>query len=139
MSTKTSSSPWEELPQSWSRTIRYRSTTFWRRSVPAETARAISRLDQEDQSRLLTLLDPADAADLIEDISDAQAVDLIEDLAAGAGGRDRRRAATATSRPTCSAELDDEEAEAILREMSPRGGERCAAPARLPAGHAPAA
>ena len=47
---------------------------------PAEVARAISRLDQQDQTALLTLLDSEEAADILEEVSEAQAVDLIEDL-----------------------------------------------------------
>jgi len=85
---------------------------------PAETARAISRLEQEERSRLLTLLDPADAADVIDDISDAQAIDLIEDLPP------ERAAAIVDElqsdrQADLLGELDDEEARAILRAMSP--------------------
>jgi magnesium transporter len=87
---------------------------------PAETARAISRLEQEEQSRLLTLLDPADAAEVIEDVSPAQAVDLIEDLPP------ERAAAIVDElqsdrQADLLGELDDAEAHAILREMSPEG------------------
>lgn len=45
---------------------------------PTETARAISRLTEEEQLHLLGLLSPEDAADMIEDISETQAADLVE-------------------------------------------------------------
>lgn len=47
---------------------------------PHETARAISRLSEEQQLRLFSLLSPKDAADVIEDISEAQAADLVEGM-----------------------------------------------------------
>ena len=47
---------------------------------PSETARAISRLTEDEQHILLSILKPEDAADVIEDISDEQAADLVEDM-----------------------------------------------------------
>lgn len=47
---------------------------------PPETARAISRLTEEQQLHLLSILSPEDAADVIEDISETQAADLVEEM-----------------------------------------------------------
>lgn len=49
---------------------------------PSDTARAISRLSEQERTQLLCLIDPADAADIIEDIPEAQAVDLVEEIPA---------------------------------------------------------
>jgi magnesium transporter len=55
-------------------------TRFLETLSPPETARAISRLNEEEQQGLLGLLSPEDAADVIEDISEVQAADLVEDM-----------------------------------------------------------
>lgn len=47
---------------------------------PSETARAISRLPEDDRLLLFRLLDPEDAADVIEDIPEEQAADLVEEM-----------------------------------------------------------
>ena len=60
--------PWDELVEILESRDADRLHEFLEQIGPAETARAISRLDQEYQTRLLLLLEPADAADLIEDI-----------------------------------------------------------------------
>jgi len=55
-------------------------TRFIETLSPPETARAISRLDEDKQVALLSLLAPEDAADVIEDISETQAADMVEDM-----------------------------------------------------------
>src|SRR5690606_34211608 len=51
------------------------------KSLPAgESARAISRLEDEDQTQLMQLLSPETAAELIEEVPDVQAAELIERL-----------------------------------------------------------
>ena len=47
---------------------------------PAETARAISRLDEATRTSMLTLIDPGEAADVLDDLSVEQAADLIEEM-----------------------------------------------------------
>lgn len=84
----------------------------------SDTARAISRLDQDSQNALLNLLDPGDAADLIEELPDAQAKDLIEDLT------DVQAAAIVDELPSDQQadilqSLPPQDAEAILQEMDP--------------------
>ncbi len=123
--------PWEELHEILEARDAERLHDYLEQIGPAETARAISRMDQEYQTRLLLLLEPADAADLIEDIPDVQAIDLIEDLeparaAAIVDEMDSDRQADLLS------ELSVAEAEAILQQMSPSEAEE----ARELMGHA---
>ncbi len=85
---------------------------------PADIARAISRLEEDEQSGMLMLLAPDAAADLIEELSDAQGADLIEDLSA------KDAAAIVEEmdsdvRADLLSELDEEDAEAILSHMDP--------------------
>ncbi len=47
---------------------------------PAETARAVARLDEEKRDLLFRVLSPGEAAAVILDLPDAQAADVIEDL-----------------------------------------------------------
>lgn len=86
--------------------------------LPADVARAISRLDEDTQANLLTLLEPEDAADLLDELSDAQGADLVEDLPA------EKAAAIVDEmdsdhRADILGEMDEDDAEAILREMDP--------------------
>ena len=74
MSTKTSASPWEELSQILDSGDPISLQAFLAQMSPAETARAISRLSQQDRSRLLTLLDPTAAAGVIGEVGIAPAV-----------------------------------------------------------------
>ena len=46
----------------------------------SETARAISRLNHENQTELLMLLSPKDAASVIEDVEEVHAIELIEEM-----------------------------------------------------------
>jgi magnesium transporter len=116
MSEVTSASPWEQLSQILESGDPRPLQAFLEQIGAAETARAISRLSQEDQGRLLTLLDPADAAAVIEDVSETQAVDLIEELPPD------QAAAIVEELPSdlqadLLGQLDDEETEAILLRM----------------------
>ena len=86
--------------------------------TPGEVARALTRLDEEDQHQLLVLLEPEEAADLVEELSDAQGSDIIEDLP-------RNTAAAIVDemeshhRADMLGEMDQDDAEAILKEMDP--------------------
>ncbi len=68
--------PWEELRAVLGSADAGRLKATLEALGPAETARAISRLERHEQRTLLTLLDPPDAADLMEEIPETQAVDL---------------------------------------------------------------
>ncbi len=72
--------PWDYLTQLIETGDAELLLAFLDHMTAAETARTISRLNQEFQGKLFGLLTPEDAADVIEDISDTQAVDLIEEM-----------------------------------------------------------
>jgi len=88
-------------------------------SLPAgEAARAMSRLDAEEQNKILTTLEPKQAAALIEECPPAQAAELIERLAP------QDAAAILSKLPSDEqadliTTLSESEAEAILLEMGP--------------------
>jgi len=87
--------------------------------LPAgETARAVSRLSDQDQRSLLLLLGPTAAAELFELLSGAQVVSLIEDLPA------EEAAAIVDALPSNEqadllGDLGKSDATAILDEMAP--------------------
>lgn len=89
---------------------------------PAETARALSRLDTDDHARVLALLHPADAADVIEEVPGGQAVELIGELPPqqAAAIVDAMRS---DRQADVLAGLHRAEAEAILREMPPEAAQ----------------
>ena len=70
--------PWEQLGQLIDRQDSRALMAFIDTLSPSETARAISRLPEQEQHRLFGFLNPADAADVIEDIPEAQAAGLVE-------------------------------------------------------------
>lgn len=114
--------PWERLHRLVESSDAHGLDAYLKTLNPAETARAISRLSQEDQTQLLTLLSPADAADVLEDVSDEQAAELIDDLpperaAAIVDAMESDQQADVLS------ELDAEEAEAVLQRMRPSEAE----------------
>jgi magnesium transporter len=83
---------------------------------PAETARAVSRLDEETRGTLLLLLTPGEAAEVLHEIPDSQAADLIEDI------RPEAAAAIMDQMPSDEqadilADVDAHDAEAILKAM----------------------
>ena len=84
----------------------------------AEVARAVTRIDEEEQAALLTLLGPEDAADLLEELVDLQGADLLEELSPehAAAIFDEM---DSSHRADVLAELDEDEAEAILEKMDP--------------------
>jgi magnesium transporter len=118
----TAGETWEEIARIIAARDAARLESYLETLPPAEVARAISRLEQQDQTRLLTLLDSGEAADILEGVSDAQAVDLIEDLPPA------RAAAIveemhADEQADLLGELDRDDAEAILRAMDPEAAE----------------
>lgn len=75
-------SSWEVLHQYISEKNSTELTAFLDTLNPSETARAISRLDEEEQLELFQLLDPEVAAEVIADIPSFHAADLVEELSA---------------------------------------------------------
>lgn len=116
MTTTLYQEPWEEIEAILEAGDAERLKAFVGALPPGETARAVSRLGEEDQTRLLTLLPPEDAADLLEEISHAQAAELIDDLPPP------QAAAIVNELPSDEqvdllGELEAHEAEAIVQEM----------------------
>jgi magnesium transporter len=118
MTTGIQKEPWERLEDILKADDPHALRAYLGTLSPGETARALSRLNEEDQTRVLTLLTPEDAADLLEELSETQAVDLIQDLPA------EQAAAILNEMPSDEqvdllSELDAHEAAAILEEMKP--------------------
>lgn len=72
--------PWERLAQLIQDKDAPRVIEFVNELSPSETARAISRLDGEDQMLLFSILTPEEAAEIIEDMPEVQAADLVEEM-----------------------------------------------------------
>lgn len=94
--------------------------------TPVETARAISRLTDDEREALFRFLSPQQAADVIRDLPDAQAADVIEDLPPS------EAASIVESLPSGDRadvldDVRDDAVEAILDEMSPRPAEEARA------------
>ncbi len=117
-----SQKPWEALEHLVNAGDAGQIVIFLDQLSPTETARAISRLDAEQQTRLFGLLTPEDAADLIEDISETQAADLIEELSP-------QEAAAILEELDSDhvvdllGEMDDENVTAIIDQMKPEDAE----------------
>ncbi len=99
---------------------------------PSETARAMSRLDRDEQTRLVLLLSPQNAADMLEDVTQAQAAALVEELPPEHAAAIVEEMASDRQADVLG-ELDAADAEAILRRMPPDE----ARDARLLLAHAP--
>ncbi len=92
--------------------------TFLENLSPGDTARAFSRLDEEERNAVLHLLEPEDAADILEEMTDAQGADIIEDMPAHAAASIIEEMES-DRRADILGELDEEDAEAILSHMDP--------------------
>lgn len=114
--------PWEEIERIVEDRDPERLQVFLDTLTPAETARAVSRLDDDFQNAVLTLLEPEDAADLIEELTDAQGADLLEDLPAHQAAAIVEEMES-DERADVLQELDSEDAEAILEKMDPEEAE----------------
>ena len=98
----------------------------------SESARAISRLSEEEQHLLFSRLGPEEAADLIEGFTDTQAADIVETMPF------EQAAAILDELPSDQladvlAEMDDSASESILASMEKKG----AAEARMLLNYAP--
>ncbi len=114
--------PWDELHEIIASENVTALQSFLEALGPTETARAISRISQEDQNQLFALLSPAEGAEVIEDVSEQQAADLIEVLPP------KQAAAIIDElqsdlQADLLGEISSESAEAILLEMSPEDAE----------------
>jgi magnesium transporter len=110
--------PWETLRQLLSEDRREEIVPFLSSLQPGETARAVSRLAEDERHALLTLLDPEDAAGLLDALPQTEAAEMIEDLTA------EQAAAIVEEMPSDQqadllGDLEDREAQAILARMAP--------------------
>lgn len=83
-----------------------------------ETARAISRLSEEDRSLLFHLLEPEQAADIMEDLPEEQAVEYMEDLSQNKAAEIVEELPSADQADILGA-MDVADAENILQRMDP--------------------
>ena len=124
--------PWERLSGLVARENGDELIKFIATLSPSETARAISRLTEQEQQRLFILLSPKDGADVIEDIPEVQAADLME-------GMSLEQAAAIMEELQSDhlvdvlGEMDEGASQAILEKM----GLEDAAEARVLLGYAP--
>jgi len=88
---------------------------------PMETARAVSRLDDDQRRELVELLDPENAAGLLLDLPGEQAADILEDTAADHAA-DILEEMSAPDQADLLSEVDPAQAEAILGAMSETDG-----------------
>lgn len=72
--------PWETLSQLLAGGTKSEIIDFLDVLEASESARAISRLPEEEQQLLFTKLGPEDAADLIEGFTDTQVADIVENM-----------------------------------------------------------
>ena len=110
--------PWEALREAVASEDAGRVEALLEELGSAETARAISRLSDEEQNHLLTVLEPAEAAEVIDDVSEAQAVGLIGDLPPEQAAAIIDRIPS-DHRADLLADLGEADAEAILSRMTP--------------------
>lgn len=118
MRTREPRQTWDALMQVVASQDSQRVDEFLDALAPGETARAVSRLDDEEQTRLLVVLTPEDAADLLEELPEAQALELLENAAP------ETVAAIFANLPSDEradflAEFDPEDLEAVLAAMEP--------------------
>lgn len=122
-SIETNSHPWVALEELIKAGNAKQLNEFLDGISPAETARAVSRLAEEERINLLVLLSPEDAAEVLHDLPDEQAADMIEDISP------EEAAAIIAQMPgdeqaDILADIDTVDAEAILNAMSPREAEK---------------
>ena len=110
--------PWEQLSQVVADGDALALQSYVKSLPAGEVARAISRLEQEEQETLILGLPAETAAELIEEVSDVQAVDLIERLPA-AGAAAILNELDSDLQADLLGELSSPDAEAILAAMDP--------------------
>jgi magnesium transporter len=74
--------PWQALREIVEQGTSEQLRQFFATLPAGEVARAVSRLDEDEQIKLLTSLRPEMAAELVDEVSEAQAVELLELLPA---------------------------------------------------------
>ena len=115
------SEPWMDLYPLIDRNDRDGIQAFLDSLPPMETARAVSRLSDEQRTKLVQILDPEDAAELLLDLPDEQAADILEDTLTDHAA-DILEKMSASEQADLLAEVNDSHAEAILDAMSEKDG-----------------
>lgn len=110
--------PWEIIREHIQSKNAEELSTFLENLPPGATARAFSRLDEDERNQVLLLLEPEDAADIIEEMADAQGADILEDLPVDEAASIFEEMES-DRRADILAELDEDDAEAILQQMDP--------------------
>jgi magnesium transporter len=119
MASQSETNSWDILTELIRAADAKRLEAFLESLSPSETARAVSRLREEERVQLLHLLSPAEGADLIEELPDAQAVELL-------GGMVPSEAAAiveempSAERADVLGDLKTSASEAILGKMDPQ-------------------
>ncbi|WP_256872609.1 magnesium transporter MgtE N-terminal domain-containing protein [Candidatus Entotheonella palauensis] len=114
--------PWEELEVLVEESDIEQIESFLETLPASETARAVTRLSDDDQDRLLNTISPESAAEVVEQIPEVHAVDLMERLEPEAA------AAIVHELPSdmqadLLGEMQPEHAEAIFEVMPPEEAE----------------
>lgn len=114
--------PWEELELLVEESDTEHIESFLESLLASETARAVTRLSEDDQDRLLTAISPESAAEVVEQIPEVHAVDLMERL------EPETAAAIVHELPSdmqadLLGEMAPESAEAIFEAMAPEEAE----------------
>ncbi|MBN2718001.1 MAG: magnesium transporter [Deltaproteobacteria bacterium] len=109
-------SPWKKLGELCNASNTEGIESFLEGLSAAETARAVSRLSEENQQRLFSLLTPEDAAEVIENVPESQAADMLEEMPS------EQAAAIIEELPSdyiadVLIEIDDDAGVAILNQM----------------------
>lgn len=84
--------------------------------TPAETARAVSQLVEEERRQLIHLLTPEEAADVIWDLPDAHAADILEELSPEDAAAIMEEMES-DHRADVLGEIDEEAADLILQKL----------------------
>ena len=115
-------SPWETLQEKIRNNNAADLIAFLDTLSPSETARAISRLTEEDQLNLFSVLSPEDAADVIEDIPETQAAGLVEDMPPSQAAAIMEEL-NSDHLVDVLGEMDEENSHAILEQMDKKEAE----------------
>jgi magnesium transporter len=110
--------PWEGVAERVKAGDRRLLEAYLTALTPMETARAISRLDDEDRERLFQLLSPREAAAVIQDLPDATAAEVIEEMSPEEAAP-IVQSLPSDDRADILGDVSQEAADAILEEMAP--------------------
>ena len=114
--------PWEAIRSYIKSEDKVALLSFLEELPPGDTARAFSRLSEDECNHAFLLLGSEDAADIIEELADAQGADILEDLPVHEAASIIEEMES-DRRADVLGELDEDDAEAILCQMDPEEAE----------------